>query len=53
MSRFIPKEKMSKKDRKQLESQRRVTWTCSPVSKVMKSKKVYDRNRKKPRFQDD
>ena len=46
MSRFVPKEKMSKKDRKKLESQHRVTWQCSPVTKVIKSNKQYDRHRK-------
>jgi hypothetical protein len=53
MSRFVPKEKMSKKDRKKLESQHRVTWQCSPVTKVIKSKKQYDRHRKSRDFRMD
>lgn len=38
--------KMSKKAQKELNSQKRVTWGFSPVSRVKTSKKVYDRKRK-------
>lgn len=38
--------KMSKKAQKEINSQRRVTWGFSPVSRVKTSKKVYDRKRK-------
>lgn len=38
--------KMSKKAQKELNSQKRVTWGFSPVSRVKASKKVYDRKRK-------
>ena len=40
---FIPREKMSKKARKELDRQGRVEWAHSPVSKVFESKKAYNR----------
>ena len=40
---FIPREKMSKKARKELDRQGRVVWAHSPVSKVFESKKAYNR----------
>ena len=46
MARFIPKGKLSKKAQKELNSQRRVTWGFSPVTKTVKSKKLYSRKRK-------
>ena len=46
MTKFIPKEKLSKKARKELDSKRRVTWAFSPVTKTVDSKKVYSRKRK-------
>ena len=33
MKKFIPKEKLGKKARKQLDSEQRTTWTFSPVTK--------------------
>ena len=46
MKKFIPKEKLGKKARKQLDSEQRTTWTFSPVTKKVESKKLYDRKRK-------
>ena len=46
MKKFIPKEKLGKKARKQLDSERRTTWTFSPVTKKVDSKKLYNRKRK-------
>ena len=46
MKKFIPKEKLSKKARKQLDSEQRTTWTFSPVTKKVESKKLYNRKRK-------
>ena len=37
---FIPREKMSKKARKELDRQGRVVWAHSPVSRVFESKKT-------------
>lgn len=39
------KTKMSKKAQRELNSQKRVTWAFSPVSRVKQSKKVYNRKR--------
>ena len=46
MKRFIPREKLGKKARKQLDSERRATWTFSPVTKKVDSKKLYNRRKK-------
>ena len=46
MKKFIPREKLSRKARKQLDGERRATWTLSPVTKKIDSKKVYSRKRK-------
>ncbi|MBQ1493282.1 MAG: hypothetical protein IIZ39_15125 [Blautia sp.] len=46
MARFIPRDKLSKKARRQLDNQKRLTWTYPPVAKVFKSKKDYDRRQK-------
>ena len=43
---FIPKEKPGKKARKQLDSEQRITWAFSPVTKKVESKKLYNRKRK-------
>lgn len=50
MQKFIPKQKLSKKKQKELNSQRRTVWTTlSPVTRVKPGKNVYDRNREKRR----
>ncbi len=46
MSKFIPREKMGKKARKELDRQRRTLWQFSPVTKKMESKKLYNRKKK-------
>ena len=43
---FIPKEKLGKKARKQLDSEQRTTWTFSPVTKKVNCKKLYNRKKK-------
>ena len=48
MDKFIPREKLGKKARRQLDRQRRVTWAFSPVTRTVDSRKRYDRH-KKPR----
>ena len=52
MARFVPKDKLSKKARKELNRQKRVTWEFSPVTKTVESKKVYSRT-KKAQYRDD
>jgi len=42
MKRFVPREKLGKKARKQLDSEQRTTWTFSPVTKKVESKKLYN-----------
>ena len=46
MKRFIPREKMSKKARKELDAQQRATWQYSPVTKKIDSKKLYNRKKR-------
>ena len=46
MKKFIPKEKLGKKARKQLDTEQRSTWAFSSVTKKVESKKLYNRKRK-------
>ena len=46
MKKFIPREKLGKKARKQLDRDRRATWMFSPVTRTAESKKLYNRKRK-------
>ena len=48
MKQFVPRDKMSKSARKKLDAQNRTTWAFNPTTKIVKSKKVYDR-KKQPR----
>ena len=45
MTKIVPKEKMSKKARKQMNAEKRTTWTFSPVTRKIDSKKIYNRKR--------
>lgn len=45
MKQFIPREKMSKKARKELDKARRNEWSISPVTRKVESKKHYDRRK--------
>ena len=45
MAGFVPKDKLSKKARKELNRQRRVTWDFSPVARTVESRKLYSRKR--------
>jgi hypothetical protein len=45
MAGFVPKEKLSKKARKELDRQRRKTWDFSPVTRTVDSKKRYSRKK--------
>ena len=47
MARFIPKEKLSKKKQRELNAQRRVTWSISPVTRKSADPKAYDRSKAK------
>ncbi len=48
MKRFVPRDKMSKRQKKTLDKQKRAIWSIKPTTKIVKSKKVYDR-KKQPR----
>ena len=43
MDKFIPREKLGKKARKELDRQRRATWPFSPTTRKVESKKRYNR----------
>ena len=46
MAKFISRQKLSKKAKKELDSRQRATWSFSPVTKKVESKKLYNRKRK-------
>ncbi len=46
MKRVIPREKMGKKARKALDLKRRATWSFSPITRKIESKKIYNRKRR-------
>ncbi|MBQ9950144.1 MAG: hypothetical protein IJO93_05440 [Clostridia bacterium] len=48
---FIPKSKLSKKAKKALNAQSRISWSISPTTRKSKDKTKYDR--KKVRIEDD
>ena len=53
MNRFIPKEKMAKREKHALDKAKRGTWEgIRPVTRAIENKKRYDR-KKSPRWQDD
>ena len=52
-TRFIHKEKLSKKARRELNAARRTLWVVSPVSKKVESKKVYNRKKSARLYRDD
>ena len=52
-AKFIPRDKLSKKARKQLDAQQRTTWGFSPVTKKVESKKLYDRKKRSHARYDD
>lgn len=53
MAKFVPKEKMSKKARKELAAQQRATWTFSPITKKIESQKRYNRKKAQRLNRDD
>ncbi len=46
MKGLVPREKMSKKQRTELDRAQREAWSFSPVTRRVESKKVYNRKRK-------
>ena len=53
MTRFIPKDKLSKKARKHLDAEQRTTWCFSPSTRKIESKKLYNRKKKSHARYDD
>ena len=45
MAKFISREKLSKKARKELDNQKRTTWAFSPATTKIESKKLYNRKK--------
>ena len=45
MNKFISKEKLGKKEKKRLAAEQRGTWSFSPVTRKVESKKTYNRKR--------
>ena len=46
MEKFIPYEKLSKKEKRRLDSQRRTTWGCvNPVTRKPDNSKAYNRSK--------
>jgi hypothetical protein len=43
-----PRKKMGKRARKALDASKRRTWQVPPVTKLVPSKKLYDRKRRRP-----
>ena len=46
MKPFIPRKKLSRKARKALDREQRVTWSFSPTTRKVESKKLYSRKKK-------
>lgn len=53
MAKFVSRERLSKKARKELDSQKRATWTFSPTTKKVESKKLYNRKKSAYAWKDD
>ena len=46
MNRFVPREKLSTKAKKELAARQRVLWETSPASRRIESKKLYNRKKR-------
>ncbi len=46
MAGFVPKGRLGKKARRELDRRQRVTWGFSPAVRTVESKKTYNRKRK-------
>lgn len=53
MTKFVSRNKLSKKARKQLDAQQRTTWDFSPSTRKIESKKLYNRKKKSHARYDD
>ena len=53
MAKFVSRERLSKMARKELDSQKRATWTFSPTTKKVESRKLYNRKKSSHAWKDD
>ena len=53
MAKFISREKLSKKARKELDNQKRAVWAFSPTTRKVDSKKLYSRKKSAHAWKDD
>ncbi|MBQ9064912.1 MAG: hypothetical protein IJ123_05655 [Blautia sp.] len=53
MKKYITRDKLGKKARRQLDSQQRLYWPVSPAPVTFESKKHYNRKRKNHDYQED
>ena len=53
MAKFVSREKLSKKARKELDNQKRATWAFSPTTKKIESRKLYNRKKSANAWKDD
>ena len=53
MAKFVSREKLSKKARKELDNQKRTVWAFSPTTKKVESKKLYNRKKSARAWKDD
>ena len=53
MTRFIAKEKLGKKARRELDKRQRRTWEFCPVTRTVESKKIYNRKQQSRDYQND
>ena len=52
MEKFIPYEKLSKKNKRELNAKRRQTWSISPVTRKPANPKAYNRQKARKRIDD-
>ena len=53
MAKFISREKLSKKARKERDNQKRAVWAFSPTTRKVESKKLYNRKKSAHVWKDD
>ena len=45
MGKMVPRDKMSKKERRKLDTEKRTAWAFAPTARIVESKKIYNRKR--------
>ena len=44
-AKFVPREKMSKKNQRELNLNKRCAWSISPITRLVENKKLYNRRK--------